>query len=559
MIRAMDIRPLDPLPAWEEDEKPSMPGSPSSPRHRPAVRATYLLVGVLVSATGGLGNALISANLPQIQGALGLTPVEGTWLPAAYVMTNVSANLVLFKCRQQFGIRRYAEIGLLAYLAVAALYLMIHSYETAVLVRAVAGFAAAPMSVLGFFYVLQAFPKARMGSGLCVALGLSQIWTPVAWLISPALLDLGDWQTLYLFEFGLALCALAACVMLKLPPGIRIASFERLDFVTFTLLAPAFALVGAILAQGRVQWWTEQPWMAFAMIAAFAMFILAFMIEHYRRNPLVKTRWLGTAETLRFAIGALTMRLILSEQTYAATGLLRTLGQGPDQLQFFYGVMLVGLLVGMATSALTFGPKMMPVQFIAAILLIITGSLIDNDATSDTRSQNMLISQLLLAIASGLFIGPLLLTGVMKALAKGSDHIVTFSVLFAVTQSIGGLAGPAIYGTFEQVRQHEYSAQITANLDPGDPVVAQRLAQQGQVFAAQVTDPIRRQAQGTSLLAQTATREAHVRAFNDVFTLNAGVAFLFLIWSLYRVSVTARATGSNPQPAAGANASPPAV
>jgi MFS family permease len=553
----MQPKPLDPLPAWEEDEKPSMPGSPSTPRHRPAVRMSYLLVGILVSATGGLGNALISANLPQIQGALGLTPVEGTWLPAAYVMTNVSSNLVLFKCRQQFGIRRYAEAGLLAYLAVAILYLLISSYEMAIAVRAVAGFAAAPMSVLGFFYVLQAFPKARLGQGLCVALGLSQVWAPVAWLISPALLDLGDWQTLYLFEFGLALCSLAACVMLKLPPGIRIASFERLDFLTFALMAPAFALVGAVLAQGRTQWWTEQPWMAFGLIAALGMFILAFMIEHHRRNPLVKTRWLGTADTIRFAIGALTMRLLLAEQTYAATGLLRTLGMGPDQLQIFYAVILAGLVLGMAVSALTFGPKTMPVQFLVSIVLIVIGSLIDNDATSDTRPQNMMVSQLLLAIASGLFIGPLLLTGVMKALAKGADHIVTFSVLFAVTQSMGGLAGPAIYGTFEQVRQHEYSAQITANLDPGNPAIAQRLAQQGQVYAARITDPVHRQAQGVGLLAQTATREAHVRAFNDVFTLNAVLATLFLVWSLYRVVVTARAKRNKPQPAAGASASHP--
>ena len=207
--------PLDPLPAWEEDEKPSLPGSPATPRHSAGRRIAYLLVGILVSATSGLGNAIVSANLPQIQGSLGLTPVQGAWLPAAYVMVNVSSNLILFKCRQQFGIQRFAEAGLAAYIVICALYLMIQSYEGAVLVRAIAGFAAAPMSALAIFYVLQAFPKAKLGQGLCVALGMSQLWVPVAWLLSPALLDLGDWQTLYLFEFGLALCTLAACVVLR--------------------------------------------------------------------------------------------------------------------------------------------------------------------------------------------------------------------------------------------------------------------------------------------------------------------------------------------------------
>ncbi|RJG58015.1 MFS transporter [Sphingobium terrigena] len=526
-----------------------MPGSPATPRHSVRLRIAYLAVGLLVSATSGLGNAIVSANLPEIQGSLGLTPVQGAWLPTAYVMVNVSSNLILFKCRQQFGIRRFAEAGLLAYLLVTALYLLVQSYEAAVAVRAIAGFAAAPMSALSVFYILQVFPKAKLGQGLCVALGLSQVWTPVAWLMSPALLDLGDWQTLYLFEFGLATCTLAACVVLKLPPGIRIKVFERTDLLTFALLAPAFALIGAVLAQGRIQWWTEQLWMAVALIVALALFLGAFLIEHHRSNPLIMTRWLGTGETIRFAIGAFGMRMLLSEQTFAAAGLLRTLGMGPDQLQFFYAVILAGIVFGFAVSALTFGPKGLMVQLLGSVALIVIGSLLDNDATSDTRPNTMIVSQFLLAMASGLFMGPLLLIGVMKALSKGADHIVTFAVLFAVTQSLGGLAGSAIYGTFQQVREHEYSAQITANLDPGDPVVAQRLAQQGQVYAAQVTDPVRRQAQGVGLLARTATREANVRAYNDIFTLNAILAGLFLVWSVFRVALAARAARNQPPPA----------
>lgn len=548
-MSAAQPQPLDPLPAWEDDEKPMIPGSPATPRHSAGLRVAYLLVGILVSATGGLGNAMVSANLPQIQGSLGLTPVQGAWLPAAYIMTNVSANLILFKCRQEFGIQRFAEVALAAYLAVTALYLTIHDYQASILVRAVAGFASGPLSALAIFYVLQSFPKAKLGQGLCVALGLSQCWLPIAWLLSPALIDNGNWQTLYMFEFGLATCTLAACVILKLPPGIRIKVFEAKDILTIALLAPGFALITAVLAQGRLQWWVEQQWIAEALIVALALFIVGFVFEHYRSNPLVKTRWLGTAETARFAIGAFMMRLLLSEQTYGATGLLRTLGMGPDQLQFFYAVMLAGIVVGFALSALTFGPKAVPVQLIAAIAMILIGSLIDNSASSDTRPQNVMVSQFLLAVATGLFLGPILLVGVMRALARGADHIVTFAVLFALTQSLGGLAGAALYGTFQQVREHEYSAQINANIDPGDPAVAQRLAQQSQIFARQVTDSVLRQAQGVGLLAQTATREANVRAFNDVFKLSTILASLFLIWSLFSVVRAAIYAKNNPKPA----------
>ncbi|MET4896763.1 MFS transporter [Sphingomonadaceae bacterium jetA1] len=546
---------LERTPDWHPDEVPMIPGSPASVRHSPALRVAYLTIGVLITITSGLGTALVTANLPQIQGTLGLTPVEGAWLPAVYVMVNLSANLVLFKARQQFGIRHFAEAALLAYLAVTALHLVINDYQTALLVRGVAGFVGAPLSSLGFYYVMQGFPKRLLGNSIVVAFGLTQLALPIAWLLSPALLDLGNWQTLYLFEFALALCTLAAVVSLKLPPGIRIKTFERTDFLTFMLVAPAFGLIAGVLSQGRLQWWSEQPWMAWALIAAMALLFVAFFIEHHRANPLIQTRWIGTAEVARFVIAALAFRLILSEQSFAAVGLLRTLGLGPDQFGLFYLVIIAGVLTGIAIGASTFGPKTMMPMAIASVVLVLVASLIDSDATSDTRPNTMMVSQFMVAVAGALVMAPLILNGIMAAMKRGPDHIITFVILFTMTQTGGGLLGPALYGTIQQYRQHEYSGQMTSHVDPSDPIVAQRLAMQRRVFAARVTDPVLGSAQGTALLQQISTREAHVRAYNDIFRLNAMIAFAFLLWGLWRVGLLMRAARNAPRSAAAAAAS----
>lgn len=527
--------PLEPIPNWTDAEKPSMPGSPSTPLHSWPVRAAYLAIAFLLGITGGLGNALISANLPTIQGELGLTPVEAAWLPGVYLMVNISTSLVLFKFRQQFGLRLFAEIGLPLYALATLLHLSAHTYPVALLVRAVCGFAGATISTLAIFYTLQAFPKAKLGQGLVVGLGISQLATPLAWLLSPALLDLGEWRTLYMFESGLALCCLAAVVILKLPPGIRIKVFEARDFLTFALLAPALALIVAVLVQGRTQWWTDQQWIAAALIGAIILLTGAVFVEHHRRNPLLQTRWLGTASTIRFAIGAVGIRFLLSEQTYGVTGLLRSLGMGPDQLQPLYAVMLLGLIFGIGTSALTFNQKAVIPQILVSVVLIAIGSFLDRNATSLTRPHDMFLSQFLLSAAAGMFMGPLLLVGVMSALKNGPNYIVSFAVLFGVSQSIGGLAGPAILGTVQLYRQHEYSAVINAGVDPTNGVVAQRLQMQGQVYGRVITDPMLRQAQGTAQLAQLATREANVRAFNDIFLLNGMLALIFLAWSLFHV------------------------
>ncbi len=549
---------IGPVPDWTEQEKPSMPGSPASLAHSMPVRIAYACVAVLIGLTGGLGAGLVAANMGAIQGQLGLTSVQGAWLPAAYVMVNVTANLLVFKFRQQYGIRLFAELGLSLYAIVTLLHLFVEGFEMAVAVRAVSGLVSAATSTLAVLYMLQAFPKAKLGAGLVVGLTIAQLATPLAWLLSPAMLDLGDWRTLYQFEAGLALCSLAAVVVLKLPLGMRIQVLEPLDFLTFALVAPGVALLAAVLVQGVNGWWQDSAWLGWALIASIVLLTTAGVIEYQRKTPLLQIRWLLDVSTLRFILGALLMRFMLSEQTYGAVGLLRTLGMGPDQLQPLYAVMLVGMICGMAVSAITFGQKAIVLQILFSVVLIVVGSWLDHQSTSQSRPHDFFLSQFLLSFASAMFMGPLLMIGIMQALKHGADHMITFMVLFAMTQSLGGLLGPAVLGTMQAERTQVYVQSIGSHLDAGNPAVAQRLAQQQGGLAGRVTDPSARAAQAAAQLGQVVHREASVRAFNDVFAVIAAMALVFLAWSLYRVKVAAgqakRAASAAPAPTASRSA-----
>lgn len=517
-----------------------MPGSAASLAHSGPRRFAYALVALLLALTGGLGNALVSANLPQIQGHLGLTPVQGQWLVAAYLMTNVSANILLFKFRQQFGLRLFAQLGMPLYVVATLLHLFAQSFETAMAARLVSGFATSVCSSLGIFYLMQAAGKRWLLQALVIGVGLSQLTIPIAWLMSPALLDLGEWRTLYLMESGLAMLCFAAVSVLHLPAGQQVRVFEWHDLITYILLGPALALLTAVLAQGRTQWWTAQSWIGWSLIGALLLGTAGFAFEHYRRNPMLQVAWIGTASTIRLVIGAIAIRFLLSEQTFGAVGLLRQLGMGPDQLQPLYAFMLLGLIVGIGVSAATFSDKMAIPQILFAMIAVGIAALIDRDATSLTRPHDMFLSQTLVSVGAGMFLGPLLLTTIMGALKRGPDYIISASILFAMSQSLGGLLGPAMLGTFQQFREHEYSAQITAAIDPTDPIVADRLRLQSGALTGLVSDPVIARAQGIGQLAQSATLEANVRAYNDVFTLTGLLAVAVLLWSLFHVVRLAR-------------------
>ena len=90
-------------------------------------RIGYFVIGALVSLTAGLSNGLLTANLTQIQGALGLTSVETEWLSAAYSMSNVCTSFLLIKFRQQFGLQRIARPFLLGFVLLSGAQVLVHS------------------------------------------------------------------------------------------------------------------------------------------------------------------------------------------------------------------------------------------------------------------------------------------------------------------------------------------------------------------------------------------------------------------------------------------------
>ncbi|WP_375286527.1 MFS transporter [Sphingomonas sp.] len=529
--------------AFAPHEVPVMPGSPGSPEHPPRRRIAYALIGILVGLTGGFGNALIAANTTTLAGALGLDPAEIAWLPTVYVMTNVSANLLLIKFRQQFGLRPFALIFLGLYVALTFAHLFVLDFASAVLVRAASGLAGAPLSSLALYYLMQAVPAQHRLRAVILGIGVPQCATPLARLFSPELLAMSQWRTLYLFELGLAALSLAAVLALRLPPTVRQKAFEPLDFVTFTLFGGGLALIAAVLGLGRIVWWTEAAWIGWALAAAIPMLAAALAIEHGRAKPLLNTRWLASADVLRFAIVTLMARIVLSEQSFGAVGLLTVLGQNNDQLIPFFLLIFVATVVGFLLSAATLDIEKLAHPVMLAIGIVAVAAWFDAQSTSLTRAPQLYVTQTLIAFSGAFFLGPSLLFGMTRALKEGTGHVISFIALFGILNSIGGLAGSALVGSYQVVREKANSAALVQAIDTTSPLTQARLQAGAAGVGGVVSDPALRSAQGGALLSRTATREANVLAYNDMFrmiALLATLTFLYLAALLIRREIRAR-------------------
>lgn len=522
---------------WEEflatlkpHERPVLPGSPATPDHTTPWRLAYAFVGVLVALTGSLGNAAVTADLPQLAGALGVTTTEAAWLPVVFVMTNACMNLLLVKFRMQYGLRLFTEIILVVFLATAAAHLFLEDYGSTLIVRGVAGMAAAGMSTLGILYIIQAFPAQHRLKGIIIGVGLSSLAIPLARLGVMRLLDLDQWRAFYMFELGLVLVALPAVFALRMPPSQRVRVFEKLDFVTFALFAPGVALLTAVLGLGRIVWWTEAAWIGWALAGAIVLLTAAVLIEYNRTNPLIDLKWLAGRDLVRLLLAILLVRIVLSEQTTGAVGFLQQMGLVPQQMQGLFVVMLIATAAGTLVSAFTLNPMKLWKPISIALVMIAVGAFIDSHATVLTRPTQLYFSQALLAFAAAFFIGPTMILGFGKVLQGGGKNMVSFIVLFSIGQNVGGLMGSALVGTIQTLREKFHSSQLSESISLGDPETVLRLQQLGGTYAHVIGDAAQRQGAALRLLQQQVSQQAQVLAYNDVFLLISGAAAIGAAW-----------------------------
>ena len=511
---------------FKPHERPFMVGSPATPDHPARRKVFYLLIGIFIGITASFQNGLLVANLTQIQGEMGLTPVEGGWISVAYNMTNACVTVLLYKIRQQFGISLFSKITLFFLLLATSMQWLVSShlisattgisiepYYLELIARGLSGVVASAMTVLSIFYCLQGMPTARRISGLILGFGLIQFGIPLSRIISPYLAIDGQLEGLFLFQVGLALICFALINILELPPGNTQKVFEKLDIVSFAFFATGLAALSVFLVQGRILWWTT-PWLSYPLIIAVVTIAIALWIETHRKNPMLQVRWMRSRTIIAFMITGAVMRILLSEQSVGAAGLLVNLGYGNDQLVVFYVIILAASVLALVISVFKTNAMDLRRPVIFAVALIAIGAWIDTGVSLNSTPAMFYFSQFMIAFAAVYFMGPMVFEGMFRAIANGPAYIISFSVIFGISQTVGGLAGAAGIQAFTTIRTQMHYADMVNSMSTGNPATMTQMLQGIQ-------------------------RQATIAAYDDLFFLMAvsatiTVIYLLMVYFYYR-------------------------
>ncbi|RDJ13962.1 MFS transporter [Rhizobium grahamii] len=519
---------MAPRSAEETEAQKPPPSPPAAAVAMPAWKAPlYMVASVLLFLTQGLGMNLLNVNIYQLQGSFSATTTEVSWLSAAYMAPYASMSIALFKIRTQYGLRRFAELGIICFVAAAVLNLLITDLHSAIVVRTLSGMAAAPLSTLGFLYMLEPFPQEKkLSLGISLALMCTLFASPVARIVSPSLLQFGGYQALYTFEMGMALIVFPIIYLLPLTAPPRGNVIQPHDILSYLLLAVGFGCLAVVLTLGRFYWWFEAPWIGVLLAVSVGSIALVLAIELPRASPLIDFRWLFSGANMRMAGVLLLFRFVSSEQSSSAASFYQQLGLLNDQTVTLYAIILLASLVGGLFCAFLMTTRYVETAHVLALLLIAAGAFLDSQSTSLTRPPQMYLSQAMVAAGAAMFLPPVMASGFKAAMSRGMPYIVNFLVIFVFTQSIGSLFASAMLGTFVTIREKFHSNVLVEHILLQDPIVAQRVSQLSAAYGRVLGDKTLLNAEGLMLLAQQVSREAYILAYNDAF-LVIGYASLF--------------------------------
>ncbi|MDU1427823.1 MAG: MFS transporter, partial [Klebsiella michiganensis] len=284
---------------------------------------------------------------------------------------------------------------------------------------------------------------------------------------------------------------------------------------------------------------------------AVVLIVSAIAFEHNRSNPLLNIKWLSSGSILRLGLIMLLIRIVLAEQNTGVIGWLQYVGLQNEQMTNLAWSIFAGILCGIVASCLTLNPQRLYWPTATALALIMVGSLLDSQSTILTRPEQLMFSQFLLGFGSAFFLAPAMLAGIGGVIAD-QRNLVSFSVLFGMSQNIGGLLGSAILGTFQTWREKFHSSQLADQLTTLNPLITERLQQYSQMYQSQIGDSTLLNVQATTLLQNAATLQANILAYNDTYLLTAAISaatLVWVFWRLIRLRITARialkrATGS---------------
>lgn len=520
---------MDGKESTPESHSPKAQGASSHPQgtqEEPVPLKSWL--AVIGSALGAfmavLDIQITSSSLRDIQGTLGASVEEGSWISSSYLIAEIVTIPLTGWLSQVFGTRLYVIVNTILFIIFSMLCGTAQDLPSMIMFRAAQGFTGGTLIPMSFSIILSMLPPSKRPVGLAM-FSVTAVFAPsIGPAIGGFLTENFGWQSAFYLNLipGAIMLALLAYSLPKVP--MRFDMLKKNDIPGIVFMAIGLSCLTYTLEEGQRKDWLGSEIIQVTTALAIVFMILFVIRELTAKFPLVNLRLLARRN---FGIGSFA-NTALGIALYGAVYLL-PLYLGAIQGYNAWQIGQVMIWSGLPQLAIIpFVPKIMTKvdpRFMLSIGLVLFGAscLMNSFMDHNYANDQFILSSVIRALGQPLIMIPL---SMLTTAGIEKEQTGSASAMFNMMRNLGGSVGIAIASTLLIQREQFHSFRLTEQLSTTNLGLQQWLTTTAQNLQTKGISLESANAGSLQLLAQKVRTEAYVLAFNDVFLVFSIILFI---------------------------------
>jgi DHA2 family multidrug resistance protein len=482
-----------------------------------SLKTWICVVGVLLGCFMAVLDIIVTnSSLRDIAGTLAASSDEISWVPTAYLVSEIVVISLTSWLSAAFSLKRYLLVNSILFVVFSVCCGQAHSLGLMILFRVLQGFTGGVLIPLSFVVILKYLPPSKRAIGMAMFTITATFAPALGPLLGGWLTDNYGWPFIFYINVIPGILLIAAVWFTMEAQPMDLGLLKKGDWWGILTMAIGLAAFEIVLEDGnRKDWFGDPGIVKLAWIAA--IFIPAFIvIELRQKEPLVDLRLFARRN---FGLGSI-VNLVLGIGLYGVVFILPSyLGQvhGYDATQIGTVIIWLGIPQLVVIPLIPKLMKYVDARIIIGIGILLFGgsSFLDIHLDSNFAGPQFYIPLIIRAVGQPLIMTPL--SAVTTAGMTEGRESGAASSLFNMMRNIGGSIGIAGLSTLLSVRERFHSERIGESVTIYSSAVRERLQQSATYFTSQGSDPYSAHLRAIGAAGGAVQRQAFLLAYGDCF------------------------------------------
>ena len=492
-------------------------------------RVIITVTAVICALLQIIDTTIVNIALPTMQGSLGASLTEITWVITAYAIANVIVMPMTSWLSQQFGRRNYFAVSIIIFTFTSWACGNATSINELILFRFIQGIGGGALLVTAQTIITESYPieKRAMAQTIYV---LGVIVGPT---LGPPLggyiVDNYSWP--YIFYINIPVGIIAALLTLQFVKSPKFADKVKainVDWLGIALLITAIGSLQFILEKGQEDDWFNSSLIIALSVICFFGFYFFIWRELVYKHPIVDLR---VFRNRNLSLGSI-LSFVLGFGLFGSTFIIPLYTQTIMGWTAFQAGMLMIPSTVFTAIMMPFVGKMMekgvPFRLLISsgmIIFFIYSMMAYKVLTPNTGSEAFFWILVIRGVGLGLLSIPI--TTLALSTLKGQE-IGQGAALSGMLRQLGGSFGVAIISTYLTTDTQVHRGDLITNLSVTNANVQQRMQMLSGGFHARGIPMDAARGTAEKLLDHLVDIQATVLSYMDVF-LWIGVMFLICV------------------------------